>query len=699
MRTPHALALSWMLMAALAACGDDDAPPPLAPASTHTLSDGTRLEVDARGGVQLFDGDRALAAMAPGGPFARRFSANVSSLLGTWRFTRSEVREFAAGRYLGAREEGGAVLLDYEGSDGTRASVRVTVGEANASTRLVLTVTHTDGAPFDAVGLPFACDADASFLGFGAQYDQLDHRGDAFPLFVEEQGIGRISPRDRHRTYFPMPYWLDLRGFGVLVDTPARTLVDLCAADAARATVEVEDDAPLEVLVFHGPRPLEVIAQLGAAVGRPARPPEWAFSLWIGVQGGRDAVLAEEQALRDARIPFSALWAQDWTGQREITPERYGVLYRWVADEMRYPDLAGMIADLHSRDVRFLGYANPFVPRGLDHFDPMESAGLLLRDPMDSATYDMQILELRGSMPDFTKPETYAYVEGFLGAMVEDLGMDGWMSDFGEWLPMDATLADGRPARLVHNLYPTDWHRASREVMERARPDGDWAVFTRSGWTREHGVAQIVWIGDQEADYEETDGLPTVMPALLSLGVSGLPYVTHDVAGFSGGPSTKELWLRWAELGALTPIFRTHEGLQRTVNWDWNSDAETIAHVRRMSLLHEALKPDFTRLAAEAETSSAPMMRALCLVYPDDPGSRDVDDEFLIGDALLAAPVIEEGATTRRVYLPPGTWFDVWTGTRLEGGRTIEAMAPIGSPPLYAKDADRPELRAAVAAP
>ena len=679
------------------ACGDAAVSAPNA--SSHVLADGTRVEIDAQGGARLFDGERALAAIAKGGPVARRFDARVSGLLGTYRFTRSDVVELAASRYRGAREDAGSVILDYEGANGIVATLRFSVAEAGRSTRVTLTMRHDDGAALDSLSLPLACDDASTFLGFGAQYNQLDQRGESFALFVEEQGIGRLTQRDTHRTYFPMPYWLDLRGFGVLVDTPARTLVDLCAADPTRATVEVEDGAPLDLLVFHGPRPLEVVEQLGAEVGRPARPPAWAFSLWIGVQGGRDAVLAEETALRDARVPFSALWAQDWTGQREIAPERFGVLYRWVADEARYPDLRGMIDALHSRDVRFLGYANPFVVDDLDHYADMDAAQLLLRDPMGTQTYDFPIIELRGSMPDFTRPETYDYVEGFLEAMVRDQGMDGWMADFGEWLPMDATLADGRAAPLVHNLYPTQWHRASREVMDRARPDGDWVVFSRSGWSREHEVAQIVWIGDQEADFSDADGLATVIPALLNLGMSGLPFVTHDVAGFSGGPSTKELWMRWAELGALTPIFRTHEGLLRARNWDWNSDAETIAHTRRMSLLHEALAGEFARLADEAAGTSAPMMRALSLAFPADVGSRAIDDEFLLGETLLAAPVIVEGATSRSVYLPPGVWFDVWTGERHEGGRSIRVEAPLGSPPLFARDADRSDLRMAVLAP
>lgn len=674
-------------------CGAPSATP-----STHTLPNGTVLDVAADGAIAVSRDGRPLASIASGGPFARRFDTRITSVFGSYDFARRNEQAFAADRYVGAHEAGELVVLAFEGEDGTSARLIVD-GSETARTVVRLEVEHADGEGSDAIGLPFRCDEDATFLGFGAQYDGLDHRGESFDLVVEEQGIGRSGAASRHQTYFPMPYWLDLRGFGVLVDTSARTLVDLCDSDPGRAEVEVEDDAPLEISIFHGPEPMQVIEQLSSVVGRPARPPAWAFSLWVGVQGGRDAVLAEEAALRDADVPFSALWAQDWTGQREIGPGRFGVRYRWTADEERYPDLAGMIDELHGRDVRFLGYANPFVVDDLEHYAEMDAAGLLLRDPMGESTYDFPIIELSGSMPDFTRAATYDYVEGFLTTMTRDLGMDGWMADFGEWMPFDATLADGRDASLVHNLYPTLWHRASREVMDRERPDGDWVVFTRSGWAREHGVAQVVWIGDQEATYSSTDGLPTVIPALLSLGLSGLPFVTHDVAGFSGGPSTKALWMRWAELGALTPIFRTHEGLLRTENWDWNSDAETIAHTRRMSHLHEALAADFARLADDAEMRSAPMMRPLCLVFPDDPGSRGIADEFLLGDTLLAAPVITEGATSRDVYLPPGTWFDVWTGTSIEGGRTVAVEAPMGSPPLFALGADRSDLRDALAAP
>jgi alpha-glucosidase len=280
--------------------------------------------------------------------------------------------------------------------------------------------------------------------------------------------------------------------------------------------------------------------------------------------------------------------------------------------------------------------------------------------------------------------------------MAERLKMDGFMADFGEWAPLDGVYANGADPRAEHNLFPVRWHRAWRELFDEVRPDGDYVVFGRSGFTGVHAVSQVHWIGDQETSWSETDGLPTVPTAMINLGLSGIPYVTHDIAGFSSleGPSTKELWLRWTELGAFTPIMRTHEGAFRDENWAWDRDAETTAHFKRFASIHAALGDELAALAEEAHLTSVPMVRHLMLEFPDDAATYAIHDEYLLGPDLLVAPVLTEGATSRSVYLPAGTWFHVWTGTELQGGRTITVDAPIGSPPVFSRGADRADLRA-----
>jgi len=281
--------------------------------------------------------------------------------------------------------------------------------------------------------------------------------------------------------------------------------------------------------------------------------------------------------------------------------------------------------------------------------------------------------------------------------MVSEYGFDGWMADFSEWTPLDAVVSDGTDPVEVRNTYPTEWQRLTREVMEELRPDGDWVMIARAGWSGTQGAAQIHWVGDQETNWSELDGLPTVVPAMLNLGLAAQPYVTHDIAGFARGtgPSTEELYMRWVELGAFTPIMRTHEGADKEGNWSWEKSPETTSHFRRFSLVHCALRPLFMDLSEQAQQSSVPILRHLMLEFPNDPETYGISDQYMIGDTYLVAPVLEQGAITRSVYFPAGTWYNVWSGESLEGGKRLTVDAPIGSPPVYSLGEDRPQLREA----
>ena len=198
---------------------------------------------------------------------------------------------------------------------------------------------------------------------------------------------------------------------------------------------------------------------------------------------------------------------------------------------------------------------------------------------------------------------------------------------------------------------------------------------------------------DQEADFSETDGLPTVVPAMINTGMSGQPFVTHDIGGFSGGPREREVFWRWTELGAFTPFMRTHEGNNKDKNWQWNTDAETTAHFTRFVRIHDALKPEMLEWAERAAVTSEPIVKHLMLAFPDDPEVRTIADQYLLGDALLVAPVVTEGAVSRSVYLPEGDWFHIWSGEQYTGKQMIDIDAPLGYPPVFSLNVDRPDLR------
>ena len=607
----------------------------------------------------------------------------VEASLGMWQFDRVEetVSWFSDFR-RSSSDEGGATFF-YRDAEGNEATVTAQP-ESEGITRFDLSVE----GDHQGLRIQVPCTDDSSFLGFGEQYDAVEHSGEAFTLFVSEQGIGRDGSAwqftgDEHTTYFPMPYYLDARGFGVLIDTDARVEASVCEGDTA--TFDVMGDASIQV--FHGPTPKDVIEQLGQVVGRPAPPPDWAYGTWMCMQGGEQRVSEQVDLLETAGIPATVLWVQDWTGRRQNPGGGYGVQYRWEPDtDELYPNIAAFFAGLNADGYHIVGYVNPFVDPALQHWDDLEEGGMLPLHPQTGEVYTF--FGPRGDMTtaDLTNPATQAYIVERLEAAV-DLGLEGWMADFAEWLPVDALLYEGDPAE-VHNTYPELWQSLSREVL-----GTDGLYFARSGWTGTQGVAQVHWVGDQEADFSETDGLPTVVPAMLSLGLSGQPFVSHDIAGFSGGPSSKELYLRWTELGAFTPFMRTHDGNERDENHRWDTDAETTLHFARMARVHEALGPELQVLAAEAAQTSVPIVRHLLLEYPEDPEVILLSDQYLLGPDLLVAPVLHQGMTSREVYFPDDTWFNVWTGESFEGGwHTVDA--PLGSPPVFSRGHDRTDLRA-----
>jgi alpha-glucosidase len=682
----------------------------LASCSESSSSSGGNVQIVAAddGTVEVLVGGEALFALAATGPVARNFTESPVGI-GAISFERSQ--EVADPLFVRSVEnDGSSASVEYSSADGSRTAILTAValdGEASEF-RLELA-----GPPADSIAVGIRCDEGGTFHGFGEQYNATNQRGEAFQLLVNEQGEGRDGGPgavvgDEHTTYFPMPYYIDARGFGALFDTARRVDVDLCASNERIAWIEVISGAPVQWRVFHGPTALDVIRQLGDLVGRPTQPPAWAYNLWMASQGGTSNLLGEEAALRAADIPVTAFWVQDWSGIRMNADGEPRVQYVWEPDESLYPGFAATVFDFHEAGYKFLVYVNPFIvdpdsvqeegaaARFAPRFDSMDQMGLLLKNQMGETLIDFVVPNTPQSNahPDFSNPATLDFISESLRDIVRTYDVDGWMADFGEWLPINSVPQDGSDSIARRNTFPIDWQRATREAMDDVRGN-DWVMFARSGFTGVQGVAQIHWVGEQETDWGDLDGLRTVVPAMLNLGLAGQPFVTHDIAGFARGdePSTKELFQRWTELGAFTPVMRTHDGADKANNWRWNKDQGTTNHFRKLTYVHCALMNDFMMLGAEAETTGAPILRHLMLVFPDDHGTWDISDQFMIGDSLLVAPVTEQGASSRSVYFPAGTWYNVWTGEPVEGGQRTTVDAPIGSPPVYSRGVDRDDLR------
>ncbi|MSP92712.1 MAG: hypothetical protein EXR79_13060 [Myxococcales bacterium] len=534
-------------------------------------------------------------------------------------------------------------------------------------------------ATWNRTSIGFACRSDEHFQGLGGQSWDVDHRGQTVPLWVEEDGISKHptdAQRDdwaivgrRHSTHSPMPIFVSSRGYGVLLDTPDRATFALCSERADTVRIENEG-AGLTLHIFEGPQPLDVVRRLTARTGRPPVPPAFAFAPWHDAVFGSANVRRVAEKLRAEHVPSSAIWTEDWRGNNGAAAD-FGLEEDWNVDRKVYPDFELVAADLHGLGFKFLTYNNTFLVNSADvHADAVAGGHTMKTADGKTATFAGTTLKPT-TLLDVSSPTAVAWAKGVMRKGLEQ-GADGWMADFCEWLPTDCVVASGSCLH-AHNPYPADYARLNRELLdEQQKKDGiERIFFMRAAWLGSQPHIHVFWPGDQQTDWSEGDGMPSVVPMGIGLGLTGFPYFGPDIAGYISvftDASTEELWFRWVELGALSPVMRTHHGRSISENWNWEKDAKSIGHFRRYGALHTRLYPYFAGLARRASESGAPLFGPLSVRWPDFGPAWTRTDQYLLGDRIVVAPVLTPKTTKRSVWLPvgryarlPGTGPQAWT--------------------------------------
>jgi alpha-glucosidase len=520
------------------------------------------------------------------------------------------------------------------------------------------------------------CTGDDAFAGLGSHVD-VDHTGEAFPLWVSEPGVGKVDndvqPDDwfftgtRHATSYPDPFLVRPEPFGLAVAGTPRIEADLCTG--SRWTLDVWSGSP-SFLVFAGETPLQIVEAHALAAGTPMLPPDWAFAPWNDAVGGAERVRQVAATLREAGASSSVIWTEDWKGGEE-TAFGYHLTAEWTLDETLYPDALALDGELEAAGFKWLAYFSPFVSETSAAWE--EAQSLVIEDA-DGVPYLFPGITFDPtSVLDLSRVDARSWAQDRMTDALA-LGFDGWMADFGEWLPPDAELASA-DAIDDHNAYPGWWQLTNAEAIA----PFDAVTFSRSGWTGTATLSPVTWAGDQRTSFDADDGFPTVVPLGIGAGIAGVPMFGHDIGGYNSignDPSTKELWFRWCTLGAFTPVMRTHHGAFKDDNWQFDTDAETVAHYARWANVHTALYPYLRGLAAKAVSGGRPLVLAPFLLYPDEPWGRT--DAWMLGASLFVAPVLEEGAIGRDVALPSGaTWYDWWTGAPATSGWVDVAVADI----------------------
>jgi alpha-glucosidase (family GH31 glycosyl hydrolase) len=710
------------LVVALSCRGGNDhtSPPPIDSTigglKVHLEIDPLRLVVTSPDGRVLWDGLAPHDVAAPTdasdpppltGFAARTVSSTAKELYGSYLITDVDGTWRVGRRAQQVAADGSAFDVADDAGTFAHVTLRATPSIDRAITVDVRPTVDVPSGARAWASIGAACEADDRFLGFGGEQRDVEYHGSVVPMFTSEPGIGKSDDDvqdpgvffvvgTRHATSYPAPVFLSNRGFVGALGNRTRSTFGVCgeSLDDGTAVLRVTTaaqaiDDPSSLVerfeIFDGPSPKEALQRSTAAFGRPRRPPDLAFAPWNDAIFGSASVRAFAQKLRTSDIPSSLIWTEDWRGG-EFVGDDYKLKERWGVDRTLYPDFETLAGDLHGMGYSFLVYFNTFVEQGSDVWDEATSKGFLVKHDDGSDYIFTDAKQNPAGLVDLTNTDAAAWTTQKLKDAIA-LGADGWMGDYGEWMPVDAKVPSG-DAWVVHDDYPMLWQQTQRAALDDT-PNDKRISFVRSGWLGDTTLEDVVWGGDQRTDMEPDDGFPTVVAMGLGLGIAGVSTYGHDIGGYQSAtnePTSKETYFRWMELGAWTPVMRTHHGTQPKKEWHLDSDDETLQAYRRLAIQHMQLLPTWGALADEAHANGTPIWRHLALEFSGDSHAWDVGDELMIGSSILVAPVMTKGATSRDVYFPAGTWFpwDASSGP-VAGGQTTSVAAALDFIPVFVR--------------
>ena len=549
--------------------------------------------------------------------------------------------------------------------------------------------------------LRVVAEAEECCWGCGEQMSYFNLRGRHFPLWTSEPGVGRDKSTyvtwrsdvenkaggDYYNTNFPQTTFVSSRHYYLHADTTAYADFDFRNADFHELQFW---ELPSTIRIEAAPSFVELLKRESAFFGRQPELPDWVYNgLIIGVQGGSERSFGLLEKTLAHGIKVSGLWCQDWCGKR-VTSFGKRLQWDWHYHSEMYPDLPAEIEKLHKRGIKFLGYVNPYLVKDGEQFREGLAQDVFARRA-DGSVYLVDFGEFECGVVDLTDPKAYAW---FKDAVIKrcslDIGIDGWMADFGEYLPTDdIVLHSGKPAMVEHNHWPALWAQCNYDAVKEAGKLGQVVYFMRSGATGSQKYCTLLWAGDQSVDFSRHDGLCTTICAALSAGMSGCGLSHSDIGGYTSlfdNTRTKEVFLRWAEMAAFTPVMRTHEGNRPDTNFQYYDDEDCMLRLARLVDVYTMLAPLLRQLVAENAASGLPVQRPLFLHNEEDRRCYDIAFEYLLGPDVLVAPVWQADKTDWDVYLPQGEWVHLWTGkTYGQGDHTVPA--PLGNTPVfYRKD-------------
>lgn len=549
---------------------------------------------------------------------------------------------------------------------------------------------------------------DEHLYGLAERNAPLDNRGTSFPIWNSDPG----ETRDHHDVssmYTSIPFYIGIhastgQAYGLLIDHYGRIEMDMGRSETHIAQMSLQDES-MVVYYFAGPTISEVLRQYTDLTGRMPLPALWTLGYHQCRWGYTTEQRVEEitTTMREHQHPCDSIWLDiDYMqGYRAFT---------W--NNETFPDPEAMTQRVHERGFKLVTIIDPGVKIDENYvpYQEMLERDYLCRYP-DGQPAEGNVWPGVCNFPDFSRQEVRDWWGQKYGQLL-DIGVDGIWNDMNEpaltnfvpesmtSLPIkentlnnsvmhraggeEPTNPDGpaQPHSLFHNAYGLQMIRASYEGLLHLRPDTRPFVLSRSGTTGVQRYAAI-WTGDNRSTWEN---IPLAINMCLNAGLSGQAFVGADIGGF-WDDTTGELLTRFAQLGAFMPFYRNHSNIHAHNQEPWAFGEPFESAYRQALETRYRFLPYLYTLFQQASEDGSPVMRPLFYHYAQDAQAYSAQDQFLVGDRLLSAPIVTESATSRSVYLPAGTWFDFWTGTTTyNGGASAEIPAPLERWPLLVRE-------------
>ncbi len=549
-------------------------------------------------------------------------------------------------------------------------------------------------ASFKADSLKLLIETDGPFYGGGERFVGSCLNGLAIPnqpqnrpvaskqLVQDSAGVKQYQP-----SYLQVPFVMTPGGEGWYFDNASTMFLKF--SDAGESFTVSMKKPDLQFYTFHAPTPKKVLEKYTNLVGRQPEVPEWGHGVWINLLEGPDSVFRKANYLKDAGMPVSAIWLFDFEDPATSTGFPF-----W--SQSVYPDFRRITDSLHNLGYKVLSYLRHFefdtlfIEGGNNpKYNFYVANGYILHPVTDFLPPRFSNFSIEGQY-DFFNPEMGTVWENILSTILKQYNFDGWMEDFGDilysldnetntWLPLDFDKDYGITHDQYANIYNLVYHQLTYKLSTSIKEDI--VAFSRSGSAGSAKYSPMIWAGDQHSNWNKIMGYPTAVTAGISCGLSGYSNWTTDI--LCDSPS-KELWKRWVQFGTFTSLMRDHLWTNKPTAVDIWTDPESFEYFKKYAQIHMDLVPYIREMSKKYRETGTPLIRHMMLEFPDDNKTWFCEYQYMFGNKYLVAPVVEDRATSKKVYFPKGTWKNFWDNQITTSvGEWIEVKAPVDIIPVF----------------